>query len=232
MGISLAIEGIDGSGKRTLAENLKAKFESIGLESEIISFPRHKEEFSGELVDKFLYEGLKFNDDEYKAVREGMLYAIDRMVSLGRIRENGKSKLDEYNENKLMIFDRYLSSNFIHRCNDMEDKELVSYIRTMEHIEFGLLGLPQPDITLVLLVKPEVSYKNILNRGRETDENETLENLTKSYWNLLKLCDLKGYITIDCCKKNSEDEYEMLTREEILEKAWEALGIPDSVNNK
>lgn len=232
MGISLAIEGIDGSGKRTLAENLKAKFESIGLESEIISFPRHKEEFSGELVDKFLYEGLKFNDDEYKAVREGMLYAIDRMVSLGRIRENGKSKLDEYNENKLMIFDRYLSSNFIHRCNNMEDKELISYIRTMEYIEFGLLGLPQPDITLVLLVKPEVSYKNILNRGRETDENETLENLTKSYCNLLKLCNLKGYITIDCCKKNSENEYEMLTREEILEKAWEALGIPDSVNNK
>ena len=162
MGISLAIEGIDGSGKRTLAENLKAKFESIGLESEIISFPRHKEEFSGELVDKFLYDGLKFNDDEYKAVREGMLYAIDRMVSLGRIRENGKSKIDEYNENKIMIFDRYLSSNFIHRCNNMDDKELISYIRTMEHIEFGLLGLPQPDITLVLLVKPEVSYNNII----------------------------------------------------------------------
>ena len=65
MGISLAIEGIDGSGKRTLAENLKKKFESIGIDTEIISFPRHKEEFSGELVDKFLYEGLRFNDDEF-----------------------------------------------------------------------------------------------------------------------------------------------------------------------
>ena len=226
MGISLAIEGIDGSGKRTLSENLKKRFEELGIETEIISFPRHKEEFSGELVDKFLYEGLKFNNDKYREIREGMLYAIDRMVSLGRIRENGKSKLDEYNENKLLIFDRYLSSNFIHRCNDMKEKDLCSYIRTMKYIEFTLLGLPEPDITLVLLVKPEVSYENILKRGREMDENETIENLTKSYNNLQKLCDIEGYVMIDCCKQNEEGKYEMLSREEILEKAWEALEIP------
>lgn len=226
MGISLAIEGIDGSGKRTLAENLKKKFEELDLEVEIISFPRHQEEFSGELVDKFLYEGLRFNDDEYKAIREGMLYAIDRMVSLGRIRENGKSKLDEYNNDKILIFDRYLSSNFIHRCNNMKEKELKSYINTMKYIEFKLLGLPEPDITLVLSVKPEVSYENILKRGRETDENETIENLTKSYNNLQKLCEIEGYIMIDCCKQNQDGKFEMLSREEILQKAWEALEIP------
>lgn len=227
MGLSIAIEGIDGSGKRTLAENLKKKFEELNIETEIISFPRHKEEFSGELVDKFLYEGLRFNDDEFKAIREGMLYAIDRMVSLGRIRENGKSKLDEYNEDKLLIFDRYLSSNFIHRCNNMKEKELMSYIRTMKYIEFKLLGLPEPDITLVLSVKPEVSYENILKRGREMDANETIENLTIAYNKLQKLCDLEGYVMIDCCRKNSDGKYEMLSREEIVEKAWQALEIPE-----
>lgn len=230
MGISLAIEGIDGSGKKTLAENLRKRFEELNIESEVISFPRHQEEFSGELVDKFLYEGLKFNNDEFREIREGMLYAIDRMVSLGRIRENGKSKLDEYNENKLLIFDRYLSSNFIHRCNNMKEKELKSYIRTMKYIEFKLLGLPEPDITLVLSVKPEVSYENILKRGRETDDNETLENLTKAYNNLQRLCDIEGYVLIDCCKQNEDGSYEMLTREEITEKAWEALELPENVN--
>ena len=227
MGISIAIEGIDGSGKRTLAENLKKKFEALNIETEIISFPRHKEEFSGELVDKFLYEGLRFNDDGYREVREGMLYAIDRMVSLGRIRENGKSKLDEYDNDKILIFDRYLSSNFTHRCNNMKEKELRSYINTMKYIEFKLLGLPEPDITLVLSVKPEVSYENILKRGRETDDNESIENLTKSYNNLQKLCEIEGYVMIDCCKQNQEGKYEMLSREEILQKAWDALGIPE-----
>lgn len=225
MGISLAIEGIDGSGKRTLAENLEKKFKEMGLETEIISFPRHKEDYSSDLVDKFLYEGLKFNDDEFKAVREGMLYAIDRLVCLGRIRENGKSLIDEYNEDKLLIFDRYISSNFIHRCNDMSEEELKVYIQRMKYLEYTVLGLPKPDITLVLSVKPVVSYENILKRGRETDENETLENLTKSYINLQKLCELEGYVMVDCCKQNEDGKYEMLSREEITEKAWKALGL-------
>ena len=32
---------------------------------------------------------------------------------------------------------------------------------------------------------------------------------------------------IDCCKQNENGEYEMLTREEITEKAWKALDIPE-----
>ena len=65
-GLCIAIEGIDGSGKRTLSENLRNKIiKELNTEAEIISFPRHKEEFSGELVDKFLYEGLRFNKDIY-----------------------------------------------------------------------------------------------------------------------------------------------------------------------
>lgn len=222
-GISIAIEGIDGSGKRTLAENIKKKFDDLKVDSEIISFPRHKEEFSGELVDKFLYEGLKFNDDEYRALREGMLYAIDRMVSLGRIRENGKSKLDEYNEGKILIFDRYSSSNFIHRSKNMTKDELEVYMIKMKYLEHYLMGLPKPDVTFVLSVRPEVSYENILKRGRETDENETLENLTKSYNNLEYLCNKEDYIMIDCCKLNDEDKYEMLSREEITEKVWSII---------
>ena len=217
MGYCIAIEGIDGSGKRTLAENLQKKFIEQGYDCEIISFPRHKEEFSGELVDKFLYEGLKFNEDIYKPVREGMLYAIDRMVSLGRIRENGKSKIQELeDENKILIFDRYLSSNFIHRSKNMSENDLISYINIMETIEFNLLGLPEPDATIVLSVKPEVSYQNIINRGRETDENESLENLTEAYNKLEWLCNLMKYKFVDCCKLNEEGNYEMKTREEIL----------------
>ena len=66
--------------------NLKKKFEALNIETEIISFPRHQEEFSGELVDKFLYEGLRFNDDEYKEVREGKILPeiFDAIVEYAR----------------------------------------------------------------------------------------------------------------------------------------------------
>lgn len=223
-GLCIAIEGIDGSGKRTLSENLRNKIiNDLNREVDIISFPRHKEEFSGELVDKFLYEGLRFNNDGYQSVREGLLYSIDRMVSLGRIRENGLSKIDELDNGKVLIFDRYLSSNFIHRCNNMNEKDLREYIKTMEDVEFGLMGLPVPDITFVLSVKPEISYENILKRGRETDENESIENLRKSYDKLTLLCDIQGYEMIDCCRMNDKGVYEMKTREEILDEVWSII---------
>ena len=217
-GLVIAIEGIDGSGKHTISMRLQEKLNN----AEVISFPRHQEEFSGDLVDRFLYDGLRFSDNEYKAVREGMLYAIDRMVALGRIRENGKSKLDELEEGKNLIFDRYLSSNFIHRCNNMSVEELKLYITKMKHVEFHLMGLPEPDITFVLSVKPEVSYRNIIKRGRQLDDNETIENLTDSYNKLQCLCDLEGYELIECCKE-VDGEYEMLTVDEILEKVVEVL---------
>ena len=222
-GLCIAIEGIDGSGKNTLARNLQAKLQELGNEVEIVSFPRHKEEFSSELVDKFLYEGLKFDDDEYRAFREGMLYAVDRMVALSRIQESGKSRYMEWKEGKTFIFDRYITSNFIHRCNKMSREELKVYMMKMEYLEFDLMGIPRPDITFVLSVKPEVSYQNIINRGRETDENESLENLTKSYENLEYLCKTRGYVLVDCCKLNDKGEYEMLTREEILDKVWNIM---------
>lgn len=225
MGISIAIEGIDGSGKRTLAENLKRKLEEQNVEAEIISFPRHKEDYSSDLVDKFLYEGLSFMDDEYKAMREGMLYVIDRMVCLSRKRENGKSILDEFNDGKVLIFDRYTSSNFIHRSKHMTREELDVYITKMKYVEYHLIGLPEPDVTFVLSVKPEVSYENIIKRGREMDDNETIENLTEAYNNLEYLCNKENYELIDCCKLNKEGKYEMLTREEITEKVWERLMV-------
>lgn len=224
MGISIAIEGIDGSGKRTLAENLKKKIESEwDVGAEIISFPRHKEDYSSDLVDKFLYEDLSFMDDEYKPVREGMLYVIDRMVCMTRKREDGKSILDRYNEGDILIFDRYMSSNFIHRSKHMTKEELDLYIIKMKYLEYHLVGLPEPDVTFVLSVKPEVSYENILKRGREMDDNETIENLTEAYNNLEYLCKKEKYELIDCCRLNEEGKYEMLSREEITEKVWERL---------
>jgi thymidylate kinase len=105
----------------------------------------------------------------------------------------------------------------------MSKEELGKYIIRMKHIEFFLMGLPEPDVTVVLSVRPEVSYENILKRGRETDENETLENLTKAYNNLEYLCEKEKYLFVDCCRLNEEGKYEMLSREEITEKVWNEL---------
>lgn len=199
-GFVIDVEGNDGSGKRTTAELLRDLLISAGFDAEIISFPQHGE-VSGQLVDEFLYNGLKFSKDTMTdAVREGALYAIDRMVTLSGINANGKSHIDDMKEGKILIMDRYVASNFIHRSRTMTSDELDTYMNIMEGLEYGLYRIPEPDYTFVLKVDPEVSRENILKRNRETDENETLENLKISFDKLNVLIEKKGYIGIECCE--------------------------------
>lgn len=221
--LTIAIGGTDGAGKYTtsiyLAEFLGSVFNKP---AEVISFPQHGT-MQGELVDQFLYKGLRFGGEEFQqAVREGLLYSIDRMITMTKQQENGKTKVDEIkNGEKIIIFDRYLESNFIHRCKSMSNEDLKEYIDVMEFVEFNVMGLPRPDLTIILKVDPEIAYQNIINRGREMDENETLENIKASYNRIEELSQIKGYMITDCCKtvktENNEAIRVMKTTEEIID---------------
>lgn len=235
----VAISGTDGSGKYTTSTYLAKIIEQLsGKLTEVVSFPQHGT-VQGELVDHFLYKGLRFNGEEFqKAVREGLLYSIDRMVTMTKIQENGKTLADEIrNGEKFVIFDRYLESNFVHRCKTMSDDSLESYIELMEIVEFEMMGIPKPDITFMLKVDPEISYQNIINRGREMDENESLENIKASYEKIDKLCKMQGYIVIDCCKTVQplphEPEYRTMKKtEEIVDEILKHIPLNNIKNDK
>lgn len=199
---TINIEGTDGSGKHTTSLFLSKVIELVtGKLTEVVSFPQHNT-IQGGLVDEFLYKGLRFKGDDFqRAVREGLLYSIDRMITMTKVQENGKSLAEEIKDgDKFVIFDRYMASNFIHRCKSMNEEDLKEYIELMEFIEYDVMGIPKPDVTIVLKVDPEISYQNILNRGREMDENESLENLIEAHSRIDKLCEMQNYIVIDCCK--------------------------------
>lgn len=214
-GMVIEIEGNDGSGKRTTAEIIASSLEAAGFDVEIVSFPQHGT-INGQLVDEFLYNGLNFSGDKMvKALREGSIYAVDRMVALTKVKENGKSYIDELNEGKVLIMDRYVASNFIHRSRTMDEKELEEYINIMETIEYDVHRIPEPDFVFVLKVLPEVSRQNIKKRNRQEDENESLENLKLSYEKLTKLIDLKGYIGIECCENDKDDNTVMRDKYDI-----------------
>lgn len=221
----IEIEGTDGSGKFTtslfIAEVIKLV---TGKLVDVISFPQHNT-LQGSLVDAFLYKGLKFKDNEFqKAVQEGLLYSIDRMITMNTEKENGKSLKEEVeNGEKIVIFDRYVASNFIHRSKYMDEEDLEDYINIMEFIEFNVMGIPRPDMTFVLKVDPEISYQNILNRGREMDDNETLENITEAYNKIDMLCKMKHYIEIECCK-TEDGKRVMKSTKEIADEIIKELG--------
>lgn len=220
--LAIDIEGTDGSGKRTTSEILKEYFEMTERPCKIISFPQH-DTLQGNLVDEFLYRGLEFSGDGIlKSIREGLLYAVDRMVTLSKKNENGKSLIDEYNEGTVLIFDRYVNSNFIHRTKTMESVELKDYIAVMEDIEYKYMNIIKPDLVFVLKVEPEVSMENIIKRGRELDREENIECLTKAYNKIDELCDTQGFIKINCCEK-IDDKFVMKNKTEIAMDVWKEI---------
>src|SRR5579863_3581138 len=103
----IALEGIDGSGKRTQLDLLTGALDARGLSTFRISFPRY-ESFYGKLVGQYLngeFGALQAVDPHLSA----LLYAGDRLEAKPEIEAalaNGK----------VLLADRYIGSNLAHQC--------------------------------------------------------------------------------------------------------------------
>lgn len=228
--LSIEITGIDGSGKYTQSVLLANHLKNTGRDTELISFPNYDVE-TGKLVKSFLKNEIDiYGDDDFeKAIREGSLYAIDRMRTLTdkNLPGDGKSYIEKYKEGTALVFDRYVSSNFIHRTKTMDDKkDLMYYVYKMEEFEYDFLWLPRPDHVVVLLVHPQLSMDNINKRGNEKDKEETLENLQLAYNSLIDLCTMLNYTVIYSDYFDRDlGKYKMRDAQEIHEEILCRIGL-------
>ena len=89
----------------------------------------------------------------------------------------------------------------------------------MELLEFNILELPKPDITIFLYVPHEVSYELKKNRVESPDQNEINEEyLIKAEETYLELSKLYNFKIIECTKDNkikSKEEISELILKEI-----------------
>src|SRR5271169_3521244 len=102
----IAIEGIDGSGKRTQLDLLSSELDSRGLNTFRISFPRY-ESFYGKLVGRYL-NGEFGALDAVDPHLSSLLYAGDRLEAKPEI-EGALSA------GKIVLADRYVGSNLAHQ---------------------------------------------------------------------------------------------------------------------
>lgn len=167
---SIAIEGSDGAGKATTTELLKSHFLNLGKKVASISFPRYSETIGGKLC----YEVLKSErKDNYRFISldpkiASLLYVIDRA-------ESKKYLENLLSENDILIFDRYVDSNFIHQggktSHEEERFKLISFLANLEYEEFEL---PKPDITFFLHLPVEIAFKN-KEKQRLGNENTKMD---------------------------------------------------------
>ena len=114
------------------------------------------------------------------------------------------SDINKYlNDGYIVFLDRYVSSNMAHQGGKLTNKEEREKIfKWIETLEYDLLELPKPDITIFLHM-PYVYAKELKKNRNEIDKHEeNKEHLINSENTYLELANLYNYKTIECVKDN------------------------------
>ena len=141
-----------------------------------------------------------------------------------------------YISGEILLFDRYVQSNFIHQCSKIDDmNEKLEFIKWEEEFEYNTLGLPKPD--LIFFIEMPVEKSMELARARaeyKTGESKDIHEedssyMTKSYNNGLFLAKKLGWNIIHCVDENNNIKHIEDIHKEIMDIAIAFLKLQ---NNK
>lgn len=152
----LAFEGIDGAGKHTQVDLLKAALQKRRIAYSEISFPRY-ESFFGHAVTRYLtgeFGRLDQVDPHFSA----LLYAGDRLEA--------KSLLESaLAAGRIVLADRYIGSNLAHQGARVDPAAREKFLAWIRRLEYEVFGLPREDLVVYLRVPVDESSRRTAARG-------------------------------------------------------------------
>ena len=208
----IVIEGLDGSGKATQAsllyDNLKCKYDILK-----ITFPDYKE-LSSSLVKMYLNSEFSDNPDDINAYAAASFFAVDRYASYMKYWKN------DYLGGKIIISDRYSTSNMIYHMNKLPFEEWDKYLEWVEDYEYLKLSIPKPDIVIYLDVPIEISQQFMSKRygGNESKKDiheKNIEFLKKCRKSALYSAEKNNWKVINCAQNGKIKSIEEIHNEII-----------------
>lgn len=157
----IAVEGIDGSGKRTQVDLLDAALKSRGLQTYVTGFPIYDSWF-GRMAGQFLNGDFGTQVDPHFAA---LLYAGDRFEAKGAIETALKA-------GKIVLADRYVASNLAHQTARVSAEKRPEFVTWIEHLEYKIYALPVENLVLYLRVPPVQSQKLVTLKAARTYTQE------------------------------------------------------------
>ncbi|MBU9863681.1 dTMP kinase, partial [Rahnella aceris] len=141
----------------------------------LFSFPCYEKTFFGKEIVAFL-RGEFGGINQVHPKLASILYAMDR----AEVREQIVNNLEE---GKIVICDRYVDSNIAHQASKLPDKEKLDFIKWIEELEYGFNRLPQPNLTFFLNVPITVSKELVLKKKKRnyTDCSEDIHEKAHGY---------------------------------------------------
>lgn len=216
MGKLIVIEGTDSSGKETQTKRLFEKLEEKGLKVKKISFPNYD---SPACEPVKMYLSGAFGEDAMKVnpYPVSTMYAIDRYASF-------KTDWEKfYNEDGIIVTDRYVTSNMVHQASKIKDlDEKKQYLNWLEDLEYEKMGIPRPDLVIFLNMPTEMAVKLMAERKNKITGEEKKdiherdkEYLKESHANACKIANIYNWKEIKC-----SDGERIKTIEEIGEEVF------------
>lgn len=215
----IVIDGIDGSGKATQVGLLAQRLKREGVKLKTIDFPRYYDNFFGKLIGNYL-SGMYGDFIQVDPRLASVLYAADRFEASKEI----KKWLEQ---GFYVIADRYVSANQIHQGGKIKNKkQREEFLSWLDEMEYGVFGIPKPDLVIYLDVPFEVSSmwlkKKVAQRkkkylkGRKDVAEDNLLHLKSSRESALALeKGNKNWTRIECCQKMT-----CLSPEEVHERVY------------
>jgi dTMP kinase len=167
----IVIDGTDGSGKGTQTTLLVERLNREGKKAERISFPSYGQP-SAFFVEQYLTGAYGTGLGPRTA---SVFYALDRFHQAPRIRALLES-------GTIVVSDRYVSANKGHQTGKLTDPaERKAFVEWVNAFEYGMMGIPKPDLTVLLHVPAETAHALIakkeerayLEGGKKRDIHET-----------------------------------------------------------
>lgn len=198
----IVIEGTDCSGKETQSKLLVESLTNQNKKAVYLTFPNYNSPtgkiiggpYLGkeEICKSYFKEGASHVDAKVAS----LYFAADRYYNLQQI-------IDYLNKDYIVIMDRYVSSNMAHQGGKIKDKEKrYEMYQWLEKLEYELLGLIKPDITIFLHMPSEYTKDLKKNRISLDEHEKDEEHLKQAELAYLELKDKYNFITIDCVENN------------------------------
>lgn len=163
MGTLIALEGLDGAGKRTLVDKLVSELTSAGVRVAVQAFPRYGQSIHADLAAEALKGA---HGDLAESVHAmAVLFALDRGGAVSEL----NALLEQHD---IVLLDRYVASNAAYgaaRAHQGPDGE---FVRWVTELEFDRLGVPRPELQMLLDVPVELARSRALAREASDSTRE------------------------------------------------------------
>lgn len=220
-GTFIVIDGTDGSGKGTQTTRLVDRLRSEGREVAMFDFPRYGNP-SAYFVERYLrkeYGSLKDIPPE----RASIFYALDRYEASFEMRK-------ALEEGAIVVSNRYVSASKGHQMAQIKTlEERKQFLAWLNQLEYGVFGIPKPDLTVLLHVPADVGFELVAKKDERAylngkvrdileEDREHLHRAEAAYLSLAELDTQEHWQILECM-----DGERLRSIEEVHERLWELV---------